>query len=141
MNIYACQTGHANDMNYCAGGSPTVTPGTGWIDNQLTILGLGRDISPTNALLNYIYLTCQAGSYCNDNYRFLIFDGGFRMTFNPPQYLLTVTKAGTGSGTVTSVPAGINCGSTCSANYNSGISVTVTASPVSDSVFSGWSGG
>jgi len=30
---------------------------------------------------------------------------------------LTVSKSGTGSGTVTSSPAGINCGSTCSYNF------------------------
>ena len=33
---------------------------------------------------------------------------------------LTVLKSGTGSGTVTSSPAGINCGSDCSEAYNPG---------------------
>src|SRR5262249_58128596 len=37
---------------------------------------------------------------------------------------LTVAKAGTGSGTVSSTPAGINCGGTCSASYASGTSLT-----------------
>ena len=55
-------------------------------------------------------------------------------------FSLTVTKAGTGSGTVTSSPAGINCGSTCSASYNSGTLVTLTATPASSSIFAGWSG-
>jgi FG-GAP-like repeat len=41
---------------------------------------------------------------------------------------LTVNKAGTGSGTVTSNPGGINCGSTCTASYASGTVVTLTAS-------------
>ena len=54
------------------------------------------------------------------------------------QATLTVTKAGTGSGTVTSSPAGINCGSACSAAYNFGTMVTLTASPNSDSLFAGW---
>ncbi|MGA2782341.1 MAG: CFI-box-CTERM domain-containing protein [Smithella sp.] len=58
-----------------------------------------------------------------------------------PVYSLTVTKSGTGSGTVTSSPSGINCGSTCSASYNSGTSVTLTASPNSGYTFTGWSGG
>src|SRR4029453_10459669 len=42
-------------------------------------------------------------------------DGGsiFAMTFTPEQVLLTVSQAGTGSGTVTSNPMGISCGSTC----------------------------
>src|SRR5207247_2272940 len=55
-------------------------------------------------------------------------------------YTLTVTKAGSGSGTVTSSPAGINCGATCSASFASGTSVTLTATPASGSVFGSWSG-
>jgi hypothetical protein len=31
-----------------------------------------------------------------------------------------VTKAGLGAGTVTSTPAGINCGATCGAQYDAG---------------------
>jgi endo-1,4-beta-xylanase len=53
---------------------------------------------------------------------------------------LTVTKSGSGSGTVTSAPAGINCGTTCSASYASGTSVTLTAAAASGSTFAGWSG-
>ena len=34
-------------------------------------------------------------------------------TFNLQTFNLTVAKAGTGLGTVTSAPAGINCGATC----------------------------
>jgi hypothetical protein len=56
-------------------------------------------------------------------------------------YNLSVTKAGTGSGMVISSPAGINCGSSCSAAYNNGTSVTLEASQNSDSFFAGWSGG
>jgi RHS repeat-associated protein len=57
-----------------------------------------------------------------------------------PIRLLTVTKAGTGAGTVTSAPAGINCGATCSANFNLNASVTLTASATAGSSFTGWSG-
>src|SRR6267143_4190920 len=61
-------------------------------------------------------------------------------------YVLTVNKAGTGSGTVTSsdTPPSISCGPTCataSASYASGTVVTLTASPASGSTFAGWSGG
>lgn len=58
----------------------------------------------------------------------------------PNNYTLTVTKSGTGAGTVTSSPAGINCGSTCAANYVNGTSVTLTATAGSGSTFAGWSG-
>jgi hypothetical protein len=57
------------------------------------------------------------------------------------QYTLTVTKAGTGTGIVTSSPAGINCGSDCSEAYNSGTVVTLTATADTSSTFAGWSGG
>src|SRR3989304_3646197 len=62
-------------------------------------------------------------------------------TYAISAYNLTVTKAGTGSGTVTSSPAGINCGASCSAAYNYGTSVTLTASQNTGSFFAGWSGG
>ena len=55
-------------------------------------------------------------------------------------YTLTVTRQGTGSGTVTSSPTGINCGSTCSASYAAGTSVTLSALPASGSTFGGWGG-
>jgi lysophospholipase L1-like esterase len=57
-----------------------------------------------------------------------------------PGSALTVTRAGTGSGTVTSSPTGINCGATCSANFTTGASVTLTAAAASGSTFAGWSG-
>jgi hypothetical protein len=55
-------------------------------------------------------------------------------------FTLTVSKAGTGSGTVTSSPAGINCGAACAANYTSNQIVTLTATPAIGSSFAGWSG-
>ena len=61
--------------------------------------------------------------------------------FNQHQYTLTVTKAGKGSGMVTSSPGGIDCGSDCSETYNQGTSVTLTATPASGSTFGGWLGG
>ena len=60
--------------------------------------------------------------------------------FNVVQNGLNVAKTGTGDGTVTSSPSGINCGPTCSFNFASGTVVTLTAAPGGTSTFTGWSG-
>jgi hypothetical protein len=62
-------------------------------------------------------------------------------TFTLDAYALSVTRDGTGAGTVTSSPAGIDCGATCSASYDYGTAVTLTATPATGSTFAGWSGG
>jgi uncharacterized repeat protein (TIGR02543 family) len=74
------------------------------------------------------------------------FDEGNNTAYRTPLYTvqalytLTVNKSGSGSGTVTSSPAGINCGVDCSENYMQNTSVTLTAAPAAGSVFTGWSG-
>ncbi len=56
-------------------------------------------------------------------------------------FAVTVNKAGTGTGLVTSSPNGINCGSTCNLQFTGGATATLTATPTAGSIFSGWSGG
>lgn len=59
----------------------------------------------------------------------------------PSNYQLTVTVAGTGSGTVTSTPVGISCNSgTCSKIFDSDAVIGLTATANSFSIFAGWSG-
>jgi alpha-tubulin suppressor-like RCC1 family protein len=53
-------------------------------------------------------------------------------------YALSVSK--TGSGTVSSSPAGISCGASCSNGYSTGTSVALSAAPDSGSIFAGWTG-
>ncbi len=60
--------------------------------------------------------------------------------FSPNTNLLSVARAGTGNGAVTSSPAGIDCGTTCAADFATGALVTLAAAADDSSVFSGWSG-
>jgi hypothetical protein len=64
----------------------------------------------------------------------------FNVAASTEEFPLTVTKSGTGTGTVTSTPAGINCGGTCSAEFEE--SEVVTLTPVADagSEFVEWTG-
>ncbi len=65
--------------------------------------------------------------------------GNLKLNFTYSQ-TLTVNKIGTGSGTVTSSPSGINCGSTCSYAFAYNTIVTLAAVPTTNHTFSGWSG-
>jgi alpha-tubulin suppressor-like RCC1 family protein len=53
---------------------------------------------------------------------------------------LATIKQGDGAGTVTSNPAGINCGTACSAQFPSDSPVVLTAGPAPNSLFTGWTG-
>ncbi|MDX6851396.1 DUF1566 domain-containing protein [Gilvimarinus sp. SDUM040013] len=91
----------------------------------------------------------------SDFYRTLNFDNGANGTarfdyYRNVRYVrdaevatndLTVTISGTGSGTVMSLPTGIECGQQCSAGFTNDDEITLTANASSDSRFVGWAGG
>jgi uncharacterized repeat protein (TIGR01451 family) len=54
---------------------------------------------------------------------------------------LLITPAGNGTGTVKSVPTGINCGTACSSGFASGTQITLTATASAGSTFTGWGAG
>ena len=66
--------------------------------------------------------------------------GAWERQIAAPAFLLDVSRSGTGTGSVTSVPSGISCGGDCTQSYTDGTSVTLTATPDLGSVFTGWSG-
>jgi len=68
-------------------------------------------------------------------------DSTLEAVFVPATRTLTVSKTGSGSGTVTSEPAGVSCGATCAAKFQQGAKVTLSATPAAGSTFAGWSGG
>ncbi len=65
--------------------------------------------------------------------------GSFRYTKGRPQ-ALTVKRSGSGSGKITSSPAGIRCPKTCSHKFAYRRSVSLKAKASKGSAFAGWSG-
>jgi glucose/arabinose dehydrogenase len=61
-------------------------------------------------------------------------------TFTIRSYTLTVTTSGASTGTVTSNPVGVSCGSTCAASFTHGTNVALTPMPATGYMFSAWSG-
>jgi hypothetical protein len=101
--------------------------------------------SPFANLSYCAWVVCFSDGYAgygdrNDGNHVRLVRGG--QSFDPfDLFQLKITKAGTGSGGVTSNPAGIDCGASCSGDFESGSSVVLTAAPDSNSTFGGWSGG
>jgi hypothetical protein len=65
--------------------------------------------------------------------------GNFRFP-NCAMRTVSVSRAGTGTGTVTSSPAGISCGAACSFQWWGGTAIALSATPAHGSAFTGWSG-
>jgi hypothetical protein len=106
----------------------TSNGGTSW-----SVLGTGLPNVGVMALaFHHASRTLRAGTHGRSAW-----DLSLATTTN---FALTVTKAGTGTGTVTSSPAGISCGTTCSASFASGTVVNLTAAAGTGSTFAGWSG-
>jgi hypothetical protein len=62
---------------------------------------------------------------------------------DPGDFVLEVTKTGSGSGRVASDPAGLDCGTSCvtqNASFSSGSLVALTVTPDTGSWFAGWAG-
>ena len=129
-----------------AGGSVTVSPGgtvcgpSCWTYAAGTVVTLTATPNSQTTFAGWSGAGCSGTGTCTVT---MNANQTVTVTFNPisgGQFLLTVAKTGTGSGTVTSSPAGINCGSACSASYASGAQVTLTAAADPASAFAGWSG-
>jgi hypothetical protein len=105
--------------------SPLLTAsGTGWNSNGMHTLDpwwTGSD-----------WLCAVDGKDTNDKWSI----GMYRVLTNQ----LTVQKAGTGQGTVTSLLAAIDCGSACNVSLPQGAVVNLTATPDYGSALSGWTG-
>jgi len=99
---------------------------------EYTIIVRGKDNTNLGCSGNP-YITYPNGIYtsCGSS-------GSIVVTAAAPAYSLTVNK--TGTGTVTSIPAGINCETACTANFSKDYSITLTANPASGYRFNSWTG-
>ena len=130
-------------------GSGTVTSNTGSIDcvpdcsfgyPSGTNVTLTATADSGSAFTGWTGAGCSGTGTCTvtmDQARSV--DAEFTNTSSTPTMrTLTIVQSGGGSGTVTSNPAGINCGSVCSASFIDGTLVTLAATPASGSTFAGW---
>jgi len=117
------------------------------IERKTGTAGAYAEIAQQSAgAISYVDTTVSGGTtYC---YRVRAFDSAGTSAYTNEvcaspsgSFAVTVAKAGTGFGTITSTPAGITCGADCSEPYVSGTLVTLSATPSTGSTFSGWSGG
>ena len=104
---------------------------------QNTLVILSASPAPGSAFSGWSGAGCSGTSICVVT---MTNDAAVTANFVANPKTLTVTKAGAGSGSVSSSPAGIACGTTCSAPFAAGTSVTLAATPSAGSTFTGWSG-
>ena len=104
-------------------------------EDDVLISGTGTGKITVNAGATIHILTLSGGP------KLALVSGKLQLSPILPQYLLNISKTGTGSCTVSSSPAAIDCGLTCSASFEKGSIVTLTESTAPDSIFTGWSGG
>ncbi len=128
----------------CTDSFGTRLPATGGISNGSgsILIGYSYDVNQLSSVTTYYYCAIGENS-AGKSYGSVL---SFTTTATTPTFTLTVSKVGTGSGTVfegTSLQPGsvINCGSVCSASFLSGATVTLTAMAQNGSTFAGWSGG
>jgi len=110
--------------------SGEVGTSTGFELKQTTALQLGKTNTLASGPDNSLWYTASNGAPKAI--------GKFGLGIELPE--LTVVKEGTGSGTVVSSPAGIECGGTCKAEFAKEAKVTLTASPSAGSTFVSWKG-
>ncbi len=108
----------ALDPTFGTGGATTVTVGSGAGANALAL-------SPDRRIV-------AVGATFDEN--LLV----FRVLGDP--FALHVAKGGAGSGSVQSSLPGIDCGASCSASFDDGAALTLTATPAAGSAFAGWAG-
>lgn len=96
----------------------------------LALAGLGCEAKTTQATGCMKDGDCGTGRICDETGRCIA---------EPKKVNVLISKVGDGEGTVTSTPAGLDCGATCTAAFYVGRPVTLTATPASGSSVAGFS--
>jgi hypothetical protein len=103
---------------------------------------LPLDANTTNPSAGLSAVSCASAGNCTAVGTYMNNSGidGLLISSPAPVETLNVSKSGTGSGIVSSVPAGIDCGTICSHGFVQGTAVALTATPAAGSTFTGWAG-
>lgn len=153
MSAFSANTAAPNATLRDPDGVHTAKSGTSMAAPHVTgAVALMLQTNPTltsdqvkNTLFSTTFLAdASTGPLPNNTWGNGVMDAGLAVVQTPAptaQHTLTLSKDGTGTGTVTSSPAGISCGTDCTEIYADGTVVTLTASPDAGSTLSGWSGG
>jgi Divergent InlB B-repeat domain len=110
------------------------------LDPLPTVVGAGQSVtldgySPTGCASVVAVITNQAQTAPNP-----VVSTSRNYLLSTAFFPLTVAKAGSGDGTVSSTRTGIDCGLDCAQDYPGGLAVALSTSPAQGSAFSGWAG-
>jgi hypothetical protein len=108
------------------------------IDWLMPMSGSGGGASSANHAVSFTVGQSATGSSSSGDHE--VCTGFWCQAIRALEVSISVILDGTGSGTVTSSPAGINCGSVCSNNFDHNTVVTLTAEADPGSTFTGWTG-
>jgi subtilisin family serine protease len=141
VNINSTNPGTPNATNgyeFLTGTSQATPHVTGAVGLLLSVNPNLTVAQIRNAILNTGDVSSQLNGLVSTGRRLNAFNA---LNSIAPTFTVMVAKNGTGTGTVASTPAGINCGGDCNERFPGGAIVTLTATPSAGSLFTGWSGG
>jgi len=154
LNSSLSCTATFNLVSHTLSTSVNMGSGTGTVTSNLEGINCGIDCTQNYVKGSIVGLnaTPDAGSEfagwegdadCNDNSITLNGNLTCHAIFNiipAVSHNLSIATNGTGTGFVSSNPAGISCGTDCTQGYNEGTTITLLATPDADNVFAGWTG-